>query len=367
MSAAQSLTKTVISVVGARPNFVKMAPVVSGLARCNLRNLVVHTGQHYDRRMSAEVLHDLEFPEPDFLLGVGSGTHAEQTARVLLSFERVLLETKPVLVIVAGDVNSTLACAIAAAKLGVSIAHVEAGLRSRDWSMPEEINRVLTDRLSTLLFTHSPEAAPNLVAEGIDPSTIHPVGNSMIDTLYRHEAAARTLRAWQDHGVQDGRYALVTLHRPSNVDVDGRLVGICAALCRASRRFEILFPIHPRTRFRLEALGLFNDLVAAGVHCLEPVGYSEFLSLELGAGAVLTDSGGVQEETTALGVRCFTLRANTERPVTIELGTNTLLGDDPSAIDLVQLAPRRPVNVPLWDGRSGDRIAAIVAAWLSQA
>jgi len=358
---------SIVHVVGARPNFVKMAPVISALEkRRAFRQVVVHTGQHYDAKMSDEVLADLDFRSPDRHLAIGSGAHGEQTAKVLLAFERVLEEEQPVAVVVAGDVNSTLGCALAAAKRGIPVAHVEAGLRSFDWGMPEEINRVLTDRLSDLLFTHSPEAVENLRAEGVVDGRIHHVGNTMIDSLRRSERAARGRRAWQRAGVARGKYALVTLHRPSNVDDSGRLGAIIDALVKLAARFPIVFPIHPRTRVRLGDDGV-RRLGAAGVRCIEPVGYLDFLSLQSGAGAVVTDSGGVQEETSALGVRCYTFRPGTERPVTITHGTNTLLGDDPAALDRVELAEWDPTPsaIPLWDGHAGERVADVLVSHYS--
>jgi UDP-N-acetylglucosamine 2-epimerase (non-hydrolysing) len=356
---------TVVHVVGARPNFVKMAPVIAALdERGDVEQRVVHTGQHYDERMSAEMLSDLEFPEPDVFLGVGSGTHGAQTARALEAFEGVLLEERADLVCVGGDVNSTLAVALAAAKLGIPIAHVEAGLRSFDWTMPEEINRVLTDRLSDILFTHSPEAATNLAAEGIDPTRVRFVGNTMIDSLRRFEAQAEERRPWRTLRLQRNDYVLVTLHRPSNVDAAAQLHSIVDALVGLAGHTRVVFPVHPRTTERLRADGLLASLLAAGVECLEPLGYLDFLGLEIGAGAIVTDSGGVQEEASALGVPCFTLRPNTERPVTITHGTNTLLGDDPSPI--ADIRPRelerRVAEIEGWDGHAGQRAADVIAA-----
>ena len=354
----------VLHVVGTRPNFVKMAPVIEALAaRPDVSQTVVHTGQHYDKRMSSEMLHDLEFPRPDIFLSVGSGTHGEQTGRALIKVEEVLLERRPDLVCVGGDVNSTLAGALAATKLALPVAHVEAGLRSFDWTMPEEVNRVLTDRLSDLLFTHSPEAEENLAAEGIDPERVHFVGNTMIDSLRRFEAAAGARRPWEQAGVPKGEYLLVTLHRPSNVDSRPQLQRIVTALAAVARRAPVVFPMHPRTRDRLTAMGLLSVLERAGVRCTVPVGYLDFLGLEIGAGAIVTDSGGVQEEATALGVPCYTLRPNTERPITISHGTNTLLGEDPAAIAGVRMrpGPHRATEIPGWDGHAGERIAAVLA------
>jgi UDP-N-acetylglucosamine 2-epimerase (non-hydrolysing) len=356
-----------VFVVGARPNFVKTGPVVDALAAYpSVTPLVVHTGQHYDRALSEEILADLGFASPDRHLGVGSGTHAEQTARTLVEVERVLLEERPGLVVVSGDVNATLAGALAAAKLSIPVAHIESGLRSRDWTMPEEINRVLTDRLADVLFTHSPEARENLLAEGVAAARIHEVGNTMIDSLRRLEGRARSLRTWERLGLEPRGFVLVTLHRPSNVDDPERLAGIVHGLGELARRAPVSFPVHPRTRARLEGTGLAAALESSGVAVVEPLGYLEFLSLETAAGAVLTDSGGIQEETSALGVPCYTLRANTERPVTLTLGTNTLLGDDPASIARVEIpaAPPGPSDIPGWDGRAGERAAGILAEFL---
>jgi UDP-N-acetylglucosamine 2-epimerase (non-hydrolysing) len=361
----QDEPQLVVHAVGARPNFVKMAPVIDALRRQGVsRQLVVHTGQHYDSKMSDEILEDLDFPPPDCSLGVGSGTHGEQTAKVLMAFEEILLQHRPGLVVVAGDVNSTLACALAASKLGVRVAHLEAGLRSGDWTMPEEINRVLTDRLSDVLLTHSPEAESNLEREGVDVSRVHYVGNTMIDSLRRFECKARDRARWRTHEVDEGEYLLVTLHRPSNVDEPGRLSAIVTALTALGRRFPIVFPVHPRTRARLCDASLLTTLEAAGVRCIDPAGYLDFLSLQAGAGAIVTDSGGIQEEASALGIRCYTLRANTERPVTITHGTNTLLGDRPSALLGVHLSghPPTPSAIPLWDGHAAERAAAALLA-----
>jgi UDP-N-acetylglucosamine 2-epimerase (non-hydrolysing) len=358
---------SVVQVVGARPNFVKMAPVIAALEdRPEVAQRVVHTGQHYDARMSDEMLSDLGFPEPDVFLGVGSGPHGAQTARVLEAFEQLLLAEPPDLVCVGGDVNSTLAVTLAAAKLGIPVAHVEAGLRSFDWTMPEEINRVLTDRMADLLFTHSPEAATNLSAEGIDRGRVRFVGNTMIDSLRRFEGRAAERSPWREVGVEPGEYVLVTLHRPSNVDEAVQLRRVVAALVELAASVPVVFPVHPRTVARLQAEELMSRLEDGGVRCLDPLGYLDFLGLEIGAGAIVTDSGGVQEEAAVLGVPCFTLRRNTERPVTITHGTNTLLGEDPAAIADIRpgVLERRPAVIEGWDGRAGERVADIIAAAL---
>jgi UDP-N-acetylglucosamine 2-epimerase (non-hydrolysing) len=356
---------TIVHVVGARPNFVKMAPVIEALDRRGVfRQIVVHTGQHYDSKMSDSVLADLDFPEVDIFLGVGSGTHGVQTAKVLSAFEKVLIDVRPDVVVVAGDVNSTLACALAASKLGIAIVHLEAGLRSFDWSMPEEVNRVLTDRLADVLLAHSPEAADNLKAEGICTGKVYNVGNTMIDSLRRAEKRARDLRAWETVGMREHEYILVTLHRPSNVDDPARLQAIVGGLVGLASDASVIFPIHPRTRARLAEDGGLAQLEGAGVACIEPVPYLEFLSLQAGAGAIVTDSGGVQEEASALGVSCYTFRPNTERPITLTHGTNVLLGEDPAEIAEVRPSPHPPTPcaIPLWDGHAGERVADVLVA-----
>jgi UDP-N-acetylglucosamine 2-epimerase (non-hydrolysing) len=356
----------VINVVGARPNFMKVAPVVEAMGRRGreFAPLVVHTGQHYDARMSGDFFRDLGMPEPDVHLGVGSGSHARQTAAVMEAFEPVVLEEKPDWVLVVGDVNSTLACALVCSKLNVKVAHVEAGLRSRDRTMPEEINRVLTDQISDLLLTPSADADRNLLAEGIPVERIRLVGNVMIDSLLKQLARAERSTVREDLGVAGKDYAVVTLHRPSNVD-DAEVLGrIVSALERIGERVPVVFPAHPRTLKNLSAFGLDERLAhSPSVRLTEPLGYLDFLRLYSGAALVLTDSGGVQEETTALGVPCLTLRENTERPVTVELGTNQVVGTDEERI--VSAAARaldarrtgEPPRVPpLWDGHTADRI-----------
>jgi UDP-N-acetylglucosamine 2-epimerase (non-hydrolysing) len=354
----------IVHAVGARPNFVKMAPVIDALERTGRFNqLVVHTGQHYDARMSDEILEDLSFPKPNFFLNVGSGPHGEQTGKVLVEFERILMNVRPDAVVVAGDVNSTLACGLAASKLGIEVVHLESGLRSGDWTMPEEVNRVLTDRLSDVLLTHSPEAYDNLESEGIDVDRIHYVGNTMIDSLRRCERKARARRTFAQYGLEEHTYILVTLHRPANVDDPMRLAQIVNGLTELAGNCPVAFPIHPRTRTRLASSGDLDRLEAAGVRCIEPLAYLEFLSMQAGAGAILTDSGGVQEEASALGVATYTFRPNTERPVTVSHGTNVLLGDDPSLISCVRPSPWGPTPsaIPLWDGHAGERVANVLA------
>jgi UDP-N-acetylglucosamine 2-epimerase (non-hydrolysing) len=359
------LTRHVVSVVGTRPNFMKLAPIARVLAADQERFLhaIVHTGQHYDDAMSRIFLEQLGVGEPDHFLGVGSGSHAAQTARVIERLEPILERLRPDVVLVPGDVNSSLAAAIAASKAGIPVAHVEAGLRSFDRTMPEELNRVLTDQLADLLFTHSPEAAGHLLAEGRPAAAIHAVGNTMIDTLVAMRERIEALDAPARHGLEHGGYLVVTLHRPALVD--GPLLDAAlAALADVARMMPVVFPVHPRTRAAIDARG--GAPSAPGLRLLDPLGYLEFLGLVFGAGGVLTDSGGIQEETTFLGVPCFTLRDNTERPVTVDLGTNTLLGLAPERISEIpdRIAASRGEQAtvpPLWDGRAAERIAAVLA------
>jgi UDP-N-acetylglucosamine 2-epimerase (non-hydrolysing) len=350
-------------VVGARPNFVKTAPVVSALKELlpDAAHVVVHTGQHYDPQMSDVFLSQLDMPSPDHMLGVGSGTHAHQTARVMERLEPVLEEERPDLLIVPGDVNSTLGAALVAVKMGIPVAHLEAGLRSFDRTMPEEINRLVADQLSDLLLAHSDEALENLAREGVDPARVHLVGNTMIDSLVRFEEQFRALRVSESLGLTPGEFVLVTLHRPALVD-GPLLATVMDELAGLGRGAPVVFPVHPRTRAALD-----GRPVGANVTLLDPLGYLEFLSLECEAGAVLTDSGGVQEETSYLGVPCFTLRDTTERPVTVRLGTNTVLGLDPSGIRRVgvRATPASPTAIPGWDGRAAERAAAVVADFLA--
>jgi UDP-N-acetylglucosamine 2-epimerase (non-hydrolysing) len=354
----------VINVVGARPNFMKVAPVVEAMRRraTEFAPLVVHTGQHYDAQMSGAFFRDLELPEPDVYLGVGSGTHAAQTASVMQRFEPVVLREQPDWVVVVGDVNSTLACALVCAKVGVRVAHVEAGLRSRDRTMPEEINRLLTDQISDLLLTPSPDADENLLTENIPASRIRFVGNVMIDSLYAHLERASRSRIREELGVGRGTdYALATLHRPSNVDAREPLERILSALEQISERLHVIFPAHPRTRSRLEEFGLTKRVEAHAprLRLIEPLGYLDFLRLYSGASLVLTDSGGIQEETTALSIPCLTLRENTERPITITHGTNRLVGTDTASVVVAAfdaLEHPRAQLPPLWDGQAADRI-----------
>lgn len=388
----------IVHVLGTRPNFVKMAPLIAAISRRmpDAGQTIVHTGQHYDRLMSEIFFEQLGVPVPDHMLEVGSGTHAQQTARVMERLEPLLVEDRPDLVVVPGDVNSTVAAALTAVKLEIPVAHLESGLRSYDRTMPEEINRIVTDQISDTLWVHSEEALRNLELEGIPAERAHFVGNTMIDSLVALQDRFRPLEFCRQFDLEPGSYLLVTLHRPALVD-GPLLFEAVAALNEVSPSMPVLFPVHPRTRARLAA----NAELAKEVHLVEPAGYLEFLSLEADAGAVLTDSGGIQEETSYLGVPCFTLRDNTERPVTIELGTNVLLGLDPARISEIpaiitsrgqqavnqEAKPSPPSSsssptassptassplasspsfgttaLPLWDGHAADRIADLLAA-----
>ncbi len=346
---------------------MKIAPIMSAFeASAGFRQTLVHTGQHYDEAMSRVFFEELGIPRPDVDLGVGSGSHASQTARVMIEFEKVVLDHQPDLVLVVGDVNSTVGCALVSAKLGIPVAHVEAGLRSFDWGMPEEINRVVTDRLSDLLFTTEESGTVNLEKEGVPGERIHFVGNVMIDTLLAHRERALGTGVTERLGVVPGEYGLVTLHRPSNVDDEASLGGIVEALVELATHRSILFPAHPRTKANLERFGLGDAL--GNVKVLNPLGYLEFMGLTAQARFVLTDSGGIQEETTVLGVPCLTARPNTERPVTLTHGTNRLIAPTRDGVlDAVAAladdsTPAEPP--PLWDGRAAERIVPIVADYL---
>lgn len=355
----------VLSVVGARPNFMKVAPIVRAFRAYGaaFEQILVHTGQHYDERLSASFFRDLGLRAPDINLEVGSGTQAEQTAKVMIGFEPVCQNFKPDLVIVVGDVNSTLACALTAKKLGIEVAHVEAGLRSGDMTMPEEINRRCTDTICDYLFTTDKMADGNLTSEGIAEDKIHFVGNVMIDTLLTFREQAEALRYHERLGLQAGGYATLTMHRPSNVDDLATLNRILRTMKCISGSLPIVFPAHPRTRAKIEEFGFGSYFDNDRIKMIEPLGYLEFLSLNANAHAVFTDSGGLQEETTILGVPCITLRENTERPITLLEGTNQLVGTDPDAIfaafNKVQSRSRvAPSSPEKWDGRAAERIAA---------
>jgi UDP-N-acetylglucosamine 2-epimerase (non-hydrolysing) len=354
-------------VVGARPNFVKIAPIVRELKHWpdHFAWRLIHTGQHYDAAMSDVFFRQLGIPRPDLDLGVGSGSHAQQTAAIMTAFEPIVLEWQPDMVLVVGDVNSTIACALVAAKLGTRIAHVEAGLRSFDRAMPEEINRVLTDQLSDLLFTTEESAHDNLLREGIAPDRIHFVGNVMIDTLLEHRDHARSLNIPQRYGLTRGGYAVLTLHRPSNVDDTETLLRLLTALDEIAAEVPIVFPVHPRTRTALARSPRASALLAGKrFRLLDPLGYVEFLGLMADSRLVLTDSGGVQEETTMLGVPCLTLRDTTERPVTISHGTNQVVGTDPDRILEAWRNMRNgdtSARIPaLWDGEAARRIVDVL-------
>jgi len=355
-----------LHVVGARPNFMKASPVLRALAaRAGVRQSLVHTGQHYDADMSDVFFRQLDIPAPDDNLEVGSGSHSKQTAEVITRFEPVVLNRKPDLVLVYGDVNSTAAAALVCAKLLVPVGHVEAGLRSGDRTMPEEINRLVTDQLADQLFTPSADGDENLAREGIPAAKIHRVGNVMIDTLVRllPVADGRWPEVAAGHGLADTRYALVTLHRPSNVDDPDSLRALMATLAAIGRDVRVVFPVHPRTKQRLQSLGL--DAPGGGVHLTGPVGYIDFLALQKHAAVVVTDSGGVQEETTYLGVPCRTVRENTERPITCTVGTNALVGRDVRKLaaevaEVLAGGAKKGGVPPGWDGQAGERIADVV-------
>lgn len=359
----------IMHIVGARPNYMKIAPLMAEINRypAEFEQICVHTGQHYDDNMSRIFFEDLGMPEPTYFLKVGSGTHAEQTARVMLAFEPVLLEYHPNWVVVVGDVNSTLACALVCSKLGFPVAHVEAGLRSRDRSMPEEINRLLTDQIANLLFTPSRDGDINLLNEGIPAEKIHFVGNIMIDSLVRMLPKIQANPIVQQLGLPDHDYLLVTLHRPANVDNIQTLQELADVLLKLAQRLPVVFPVHPRTRKHLTDLGITPETTPSALHLLEPQGYLDFLALMRSARLVLTDSGGIQEETTFLGIPCLTARPNTERPVTIEQGTNRLVASNAAAIlEAVEAEINRPmlhinIQVPeLWDGATAQRITQIL-------
>ncbi len=355
----------ILNIVGARPNFMKVAPIYAEMKRRagDFLPLIVHTGQHYDASMSESFFDDLGMPKPDVYLGVGSASHAVQTAKIMTEFEPVLLAEKPDWVLVVGDVNSTIACALVSSKLGVKVAHVEAGLRSRDRSMPEEINRLLTDSISDLLLTPSADAGENLKAEGIPADKIRFVGNVMIDSLHNHLALAEKSAVRKDLNLDEKQYAVLTLHRPSNVDGREAFSGILEALLEIGKEIPVIFPAHPRTAAKIAEFGFSREIENSGLKLIEPLGYLDFLRLYSGARLVLTDSGGLQEETTVLSIPCLTLRENTERPITIEMGTNQLVGTDKekiksAAFEILRQAPStNSVKTPaLWDGKTAGRI-----------
>lgn len=380
MGAPPRDLRPVLCVVGARPNYMKMAPLMRALgANPDVPPAVlVHTGQHYDPSMNAKLFEDLQLPAPDLNLEVGSGSHAVQTAEIMRRFEPVLDAQRPSCVVIVGDVNSTLACSLVAAKKNVPVVHVEAGLRSFDRGMPEEINRVLTDQISDLLYTTERSAHANLAREGIDADKVHFVGNLMIDSLLGHKPrAVPVAQLLDDAGVRGSeqaawqRYGVVTLHRPSNVDDLDVLRPLLRALRDASELLPLICPLHPRTRANIDRFGLSELITSPRILVLPPQGYLEMLGLMCSATAVMTDSGGIQEETTALGVPCLTLRENTERPITVDQGTNTLVGRDHESIlgnlrDILSNGGKRGRVPELWDGHAGERIAAHLAGWLQR-
>lgn len=362
--------KKIINVVGARPNFMKIAPIVEAMKKYpEFDSLLLHTGQHYDKTMSKAFFVDLNMPEPDIYLKVGSSSHAKQTASIMSRFEKVVETERPDMVLLVGDVNSTLACSLVAAKLQVSIIHVEAGLRSLDWAMPEEINRIVTDSLSDVLFTTCKSADENLINEGISKEKIHFVGNVMIDSLLQHKKQAESSEIRKSLGISDKPYAVLTLHRPSNVDDRENFGSIIRALEELDKHISIVFPIHLRTKANLESLGFVDRLAAMkNIVITEPLGYLDFLNLVANSKFVLTDSGGLQEETTVLGVPCLTLRNNTERPITVWEGTNTMVGNVCDVIikescAILENGGKTGKSPMLWDGKAAERIVGILSEW----
>ncbi|MDP2365915.1 MAG: UDP-N-acetylglucosamine 2-epimerase (non-hydrolyzing) [Ignavibacteria bacterium] len=364
----------IISVVGARPNFMKVAPIHDAINNYNKKNAdsnqkkidhkICHTGQHYDEKMSQVFFDQLGLPKPDFYLGIGGGSHAEQTAKIMIEFEKVLIEEKPNLLIVVGDVNSTIACSLTAAKLGIKIAHVEAGLRSYDRAMPEEINRLLTDTISDYLFVTEPSGLENLKKEGIDDSKVHFVGHVMIDSLIKFLPKADTSDILELFGLEKQNYILTTMHRPSNVDVAENLKEMILMFNRFAEKKKVVFPIHPRTRKNIESHGLMGEL-SPNLILTDPIGYIDFIALIKNAELILTDSGGIQEESTYLGVQCITIRRTTERPVTVTVGTNQLVGDNfneaESVANRVLNGELKKGKIPeLWDGKAAERIVEVL-------
>ena len=365
------MTGPVILVVGARPNFMKIAPIHAELARRGISQILLHTGQHYDENMSKVFFDDLGMPQPDIYLGIGSGSHAVQTAKVMVEFEKVCNEHKPSMVVVVGDVNSTVACSMVCAKEWIPCAHVEAGLRSFDREMPEEINRLVTDAIADLLLTPSPDGDENLRKEGVAEERIKRVGNIMIDSLFNNLERSKSSTIHADLGLEKGTYGVLTLHRPSNVDEKDAFMRILTALEQIGERIPLVFPLHPRTRIRAEEFGLTERLESIpNIVLTGPAGYLDFVALMAESKLVLTDSGGLQEETTALGIPCLTLRENTERPITVTEGTNTIVGNTTDVIldaanNILDNGGKAGRIPDLWDGHTAERIADIIEGVIS--
>ena len=359
------MSKTFFLVAGARPNFMKIAPLIRVLKKKNLSFKLIHTGQHYDYNMSKIFFDGLEIPEPDIHLNVGSASHAVQTAKIMIEFEKELLKENPLLVVVVGDVNSTLACSLVAKKLNIKIAHVESGLRSFDQQMPEEINRILTDQLSEFLFTSEPSAEINLKREGVDPNKIYYVGNIMIDNLIFNYNKAKNLNIFREYNLEKNNFSLITIHRPSNVDSKKDLNKIVEILNYIQKKIKCIFPIHPRTKERLTQFNLENNLEKSNLLLTEPIGYLEFLNLMMNSKIILTDSGGIQEEASYLKIPVLTLRKNTERPITLERGTNEIVGNNFEKIkkyvnDILLNNYKTGKKIEKWDGNTAERIVNIL-------
>jgi len=353
-------------IAGARPNFMKIAPIIDAIHKAqeggqDIQYRLIHTGQHYDKNMSDSFFEQLGIPQPDFNLGAGGGTQAEQTASIMIGYEKLLFTDRSNLCLVVGDVTSTMACSIVAQKLHVPVAHVEAGIRSGDWSMPEEINRMVTDTISNYFFTTTPEAGNNLRKSGISDDRIHWVGNTMIDTLLNHRLRFKKPTVWEDLNLSKNEYLVMTLHRPGNVDEEEKLKSLMNEIVEHSQNLPLIFPVHPRTAKILQGLGIKHSRL----HTIDPLGYLEFNYLVENARAVITDSGGITEETTVMGIPCMTLRDNTERPETVKIGTNELIGTDPRAIkpamEKLFAGQWKKGNIPeLWDGKTAERIVGIL-------
>jgi len=363
--------KKIISVVGARPNFIKIAPVHHAFQayRGKINHLICHTGQHFDKNMSDIFFKELKIPQPDYNLGISGGSHAVQTAQIMIEFEKVINKEKPDLVIVPGDVNSTLAASLVASKLSIPVAHVESGLRSFDRTMPEEINRIVTDVIADLLFVSEPSGLRNLSHEGIDEKKVFLVGNVMIDSLVNYLPIIDKINIAETFKVKPGHYTLVTLHRPSNVDDTGKLRDYLDMLNRIAAFQPVIFPVHPRTRTNIEKFGL-NRHLNPSLHIIDPVGYIDFIALIKNASLIITDSGGIQEESTFLGVQCITCRENTERPITVEIGTNHLVGTNSPAIysktaEILGGKIKKGRIPDLWDGNTAGRIVRVIDKWFS--